>query len=234
MAGAPERLSWSRTTLPARMAGTGTASHVPTSEEAARELSGQEKDAPTVITDGRRPRRPPGARPQSGTRSRRWPRPPASKKSWFSHHLTGLVEELGARANELDSEEVTTTELANSFCPAPCWSKSSTTSWPTTSRSSPGPPGPRTAAPCPSPATTRTKAGASNRSPAPTPASASPTPMCRPSTCSSPPPRRSRPPSCAPSWRQPNASRWPEAPEGKGVTSRSGTSGGWRGECRPL
>ncbi|MFD8220274.1 hypothetical protein ACFV2U_43035 [Streptomyces sp. NPDC059697] len=51
-----QRLSWSRTALMARLARTGTAAHVPTAEEAARELSQQEKDAPTLITDGRWPR----------------------------------------------------------------------------------------------------------------------------------------------------------------------------------
>ncbi|MDQ0904780.1 luciferase family oxidoreductase group 1 [Streptomyces canus] len=51
-----QRLNWSRRALLARMARTGTAPHVPTVDEAARELTQEEKDAPTVITDGRWPR----------------------------------------------------------------------------------------------------------------------------------------------------------------------------------
>ncbi|MET7636446.1 MULTISPECIES: hypothetical protein [unclassified Streptomyces] len=51
-----QRLSWSRTALLARLARTGIAAHLPTAEEAARELSQQEKDIPAVITDGHWPR----------------------------------------------------------------------------------------------------------------------------------------------------------------------------------
>ncbi|MFG2727847.1 LLM class flavin-dependent oxidoreductase [Streptomyces canus] len=51
-----QRLNWSRRALLARMARTGTAPRVPTVDEAARDLTQAEKDAPTVITDGRWPR----------------------------------------------------------------------------------------------------------------------------------------------------------------------------------
>lgn len=51
-----QRLNWSRTALMARLARTGTAAQVPTVDEAARELTQAEKDAPTVITDGHWPR----------------------------------------------------------------------------------------------------------------------------------------------------------------------------------
>ncbi|MFI1730426.1 MsnO8 family LLM class oxidoreductase [Streptomyces acidicola] len=51
-----QRLNWSRTALMARLARTGAAAQVPTVDEAARELTPAEKDAPTVITDGRWPR----------------------------------------------------------------------------------------------------------------------------------------------------------------------------------
>ncbi|MGW3690749.1 hypothetical protein [Streptomyces sp. NPDC005125] len=40
----------------ARLARTGATAHVPTVNEAARELSQEQKEAPTVITDGRWPR----------------------------------------------------------------------------------------------------------------------------------------------------------------------------------
>ncbi|MEV6379608.1 LLM class flavin-dependent oxidoreductase [Streptomyces sp. NPDC051773] len=50
------RLNWSRTALMARLAREGTAAQVPTVEEAERELSQDQKDIPTVITDGRWPR----------------------------------------------------------------------------------------------------------------------------------------------------------------------------------
>ncbi|WP_416966731.1 MsnO8 family LLM class oxidoreductase [Streptomyces sp. 4F14] len=50
------RLNWSRTALMARLARQGTAARVPTVEEAERELSQDQKDTPTVITDGRWPR----------------------------------------------------------------------------------------------------------------------------------------------------------------------------------
>ncbi|MGW0928949.1 LLM class flavin-dependent oxidoreductase [Streptomyces sp. NPDC002644] len=50
------RLNWSRTALMARLARQGTAAQVPTVEEAERELSQEQKDTPTVITDGRWPR----------------------------------------------------------------------------------------------------------------------------------------------------------------------------------
>ncbi|GGS64274.1 MsnO8 family LLM class oxidoreductase [Streptomyces griseoviridis] len=50
------RLSWTRTALLARTIRTGTSTPVPTVEEAAAELSDAEKNAPTVITDGRWPR----------------------------------------------------------------------------------------------------------------------------------------------------------------------------------
>ncbi|WP_086769930.1 MsnO8 family LLM class oxidoreductase [Streptomyces bobili] len=49
------RLSWTRTALMARLARNGTRAQVPTVEEAARELTQAQKDAPTVITDGRWP-----------------------------------------------------------------------------------------------------------------------------------------------------------------------------------
>lgn len=49
------RLNWSRTALMARLARQGTAAQVPTVEEAERELSQEQKDTPTVITDGRWP-----------------------------------------------------------------------------------------------------------------------------------------------------------------------------------
>ena len=51
-----QRLNWSRTALMARLSRTGTAAQVPTVDEAARELTQAEKDAPTVITDGHWPR----------------------------------------------------------------------------------------------------------------------------------------------------------------------------------
>ncbi|MFF2375111.1 LLM class flavin-dependent oxidoreductase [Streptomyces xiamenensis] len=51
-----KRLNWSRTALMARLARTGPAATVPTIEQAERELSEAEKEAPTVITDGRWPR----------------------------------------------------------------------------------------------------------------------------------------------------------------------------------
>ncbi|MCX4641738.1 LLM class flavin-dependent oxidoreductase [Streptomyces sp. NBC_01446] len=50
-----QRLSWIRTALMARLARAGTGAQVPTVEEAARELTQAQKDAPTVITDGRWP-----------------------------------------------------------------------------------------------------------------------------------------------------------------------------------
>ncbi|MEU6225505.1 LLM class flavin-dependent oxidoreductase [Streptomyces sp. NPDC047042] len=50
------RLNWSRTALMARLARQGPAARVPTVEEAERELGQDQKDAPTVITDGRWPR----------------------------------------------------------------------------------------------------------------------------------------------------------------------------------
>jgi luciferase family oxidoreductase group 1 len=50
------RLNWSRTALMARLARQGTAAQVPTVEEAERELSQDQKDTLTVITDGRWPR----------------------------------------------------------------------------------------------------------------------------------------------------------------------------------
>ncbi|MFF9774176.1 hypothetical protein ACF1HJ_10995 [Streptomyces sp. NPDC013978] len=50
------RLNWSRTALMARLARHGTMARVPTVEEAERELSQDQKDIPTVITDGRWPR----------------------------------------------------------------------------------------------------------------------------------------------------------------------------------
>ncbi len=50
------RLSWSRTALMARLAHQGTTAQIPTVEEAERELSQDQKDTPTVITDGRWPR----------------------------------------------------------------------------------------------------------------------------------------------------------------------------------
>jgi alkanesulfonate monooxygenase SsuD/methylene tetrahydromethanopterin reductase-like flavin-dependent oxidoreductase (luciferase family) len=50
------RLNWTRTALMARLAREGTAAQVPTVEEAERELSQEQKDTPTVITDGRWPR----------------------------------------------------------------------------------------------------------------------------------------------------------------------------------
>ncbi|GAA4555959.1 hypothetical protein ACFYN9_38635 [Streptomyces collinus] len=50
------RLNWSRTALMARLARQGSAAQVPTVEEADRELSQDQKDTPTVITDGRWPR----------------------------------------------------------------------------------------------------------------------------------------------------------------------------------
>ncbi|MEV7141570.1 MsnO8 family LLM class oxidoreductase [Streptomyces tauricus] len=49
------RLSWSRTALLARTARLGTAAFLPTAAEAAQELTRQEKETPTVITDGRWP-----------------------------------------------------------------------------------------------------------------------------------------------------------------------------------
>ncbi|MCX5527067.1 MsnO8 family LLM class oxidoreductase [Streptomyces bobili] len=49
------RLSWTRTALMARLARNGTRAQVPTVDEAARELTQAQKDAPTVITDGRWP-----------------------------------------------------------------------------------------------------------------------------------------------------------------------------------
>ncbi|WP_406326923.1 LLM class flavin-dependent oxidoreductase [Streptomyces sp. NBC_00203] len=50
------RLNWSRTAVMARLARQGTAAQIPTVEEAERELSQEQKDTPTVITDGRWPR----------------------------------------------------------------------------------------------------------------------------------------------------------------------------------
>ncbi|MGX1675376.1 MsnO8 family LLM class oxidoreductase [Streptomyces sp. NPDC055400] len=51
-----QRLNWSRTALMARLARTGPAAHVPTVDEAARELTQAQKEIPTVITDGHWPR----------------------------------------------------------------------------------------------------------------------------------------------------------------------------------
>ncbi|UWM47654.1 hypothetical protein N0X72_00820 [Streptomyces carpaticus] len=42
-----KRLNWSRTALIARVARTGPATGVPTVEEAERELTQEQKDAPT-------------------------------------------------------------------------------------------------------------------------------------------------------------------------------------------
>ncbi|WP_326757184.1 LLM class flavin-dependent oxidoreductase [Streptomyces hirsutus] len=56
-----QRLAWSRTALLARVARTGSSALVPTVEEAARELGDAEKEAPTVITDGRWPRQTAGS-----------------------------------------------------------------------------------------------------------------------------------------------------------------------------
>ncbi|MEV7872677.1 LLM class flavin-dependent oxidoreductase [Streptomyces sp. NPDC088124] len=50
------RLNWTRTALMARLARQGTTAQVPTVEEAERELSQEQKNTPTVITDGRWPR----------------------------------------------------------------------------------------------------------------------------------------------------------------------------------
>ncbi|MEV0008452.1 MsnO8 family LLM class oxidoreductase [Streptomyces sp. NPDC047973] len=50
-----QRLNWSRTALMTRLARTGHASHVPTVDEAEKELSRAERERPTVITDGRWP-----------------------------------------------------------------------------------------------------------------------------------------------------------------------------------
>ncbi|MCX4647431.1 MsnO8 family LLM class oxidoreductase [Streptomyces sp. NBC_01446] len=51
-----QRLNWTRTALMARLGRVGTAAVVPTVAEAERELSQAQKDAPTLITDGRWPR----------------------------------------------------------------------------------------------------------------------------------------------------------------------------------
>ncbi|WP_327293511.1 MULTISPECIES: MsnO8 family LLM class oxidoreductase [unclassified Streptomyces] len=49
------RLNWTRTALMARLGRQGAAAQVPTVKEAERELTQTQKDAPTVITDGRWP-----------------------------------------------------------------------------------------------------------------------------------------------------------------------------------
>ncbi|MET9122186.1 MsnO8 family LLM class oxidoreductase [Streptomyces sp. NPDC004528] len=77
-----QRLSWSRTALLARLARTGTAAHLPTAEEAARNsVSRRRTYPPSSPTETGRVSSP-GAPPRSGTRSSRWSKPPASKKSW--------------------------------------------------------------------------------------------------------------------------------------------------------